>query len=160
MKSAMAEILSRLRRDRGLSQRQAASDLGISQALLSHYENDAREPKLEFIIKACDYYGVTADYLLGRAGSPAEQILPAPHGCKGDKRFVSAACAVFDMLDRLPDTELYEAAVNFLVIPVDTVANLLKDPVAPYDPSRDAEMKMAEAAFVNRARRMAINKSE
>jgi len=66
MKSAFAETLGILRREKKLSQRQAAARLGVSQALLSHYENDAREPKLEFVIKACDYYGVTADYLLGR----------------------------------------------------------------------------------------------
>lgn len=59
-------ILSELRRDKGCSQRRAAADLGISQALLSHYENGAREPGLSFVCKACDYYGVTADYMLGR----------------------------------------------------------------------------------------------
>ena len=60
--------LSRLRREKGVSQRKAASDLQISQALLSHYENGAREPGLAFVCRACDYYGVTADYLLGRTG--------------------------------------------------------------------------------------------
>ena len=64
---AFPSILSSLRRERGMSQRQAASDLGISQALLSHYENGLREPRLEFLIQACDYYGVTADYILGRS---------------------------------------------------------------------------------------------
>ena len=64
--------LSRLRREKGVSQRKAASDLHISQALLSHYENGAREPGLAFVCRACDYYGVTADFLLGRTGdSPA-----------------------------------------------------------------------------------------
>ena len=58
--------LSRLRREKGVSQRKAASDLNISQALLSHYENGAREPGLAFVCRACDYYGVTADFLLGR----------------------------------------------------------------------------------------------
>ena len=65
-KSKFAANLSRLRREKGLSQRQAAAELGVSQALLSHYETDAREPKLEFVIKVCDYYGVTTDYMLGR----------------------------------------------------------------------------------------------
>lgn len=60
------QTLSRLRHESGRSQRQTAADLGISQALLSHYENGAREPKLEFVIKICDYYNVTADFLLGR----------------------------------------------------------------------------------------------
>lgn len=60
-------ILTSLRSERGLSQRKAAADLGISQALLSHYENGLREPKLDFVVRACDYYGVSADYMLGRS---------------------------------------------------------------------------------------------
>ena len=65
-KSKFAVNLAKMRHEKGLSQRQAAAELGISQALLSHYETDAREPKLDFVVKACDYYKVTTDYILGR----------------------------------------------------------------------------------------------
>ncbi len=65
-----AQNLSELRRRSGLSQRKAAADLKISQALLSHYENGAREPGLNFVCRVCDYYNVTADYLLGRSANP------------------------------------------------------------------------------------------
>ena len=65
-KSKFASNLGKLRQEKGLSQRQAAMELGVSQALLSHYETDAREPKLEFVVKICDYYSVTTDFLLGR----------------------------------------------------------------------------------------------
>jgi transcriptional regulator with XRE-family HTH domain len=61
--------LSRLRREAKLSQREAAEALGVSQALLSHYENGIREPKLEFVVRAANYYGATADWLLGRPGA-------------------------------------------------------------------------------------------
>ena len=61
-----ARSLALLRRDMGVSQRTAAKALGISQALLSHYENGAREPGLAFVRRACDYYHVSADFLLGR----------------------------------------------------------------------------------------------
>ena len=64
MPRTFSEAMSALRREQGLSQRKAASELHISQALLSHYENGAREPGLEFVVRACDYYGVSADYLL------------------------------------------------------------------------------------------------
>ena len=67
MKEDFAAAMAALRRERGLSQRKVAADLGISQAQLSHYENGAREPGLNFVCRACDYYGVTADYLLGRS---------------------------------------------------------------------------------------------
>ncbi len=69
-KKSFAQILSELRREARLSQRKAAADLGISQALLSHYENGAREPGLNFVCRVCDYYNVTADYLLGRSPNP------------------------------------------------------------------------------------------
>ena len=65
-KSTFAVNLKKLRREKGLSQRQAAAELGVSQALLSHYENDSREPRLDFVLRICDYYAVTTDYLLGR----------------------------------------------------------------------------------------------
>lgn len=63
--SKFAQVLSRLRKERGISQKKAASDLGISQALLSHYEKGIRECGLDFVIRCSEYYGVTTDYLLG-----------------------------------------------------------------------------------------------
>lgn len=61
-----AKRFAGLRHKAGLSQRRAAAELDISQALLSHYENGLREPRLDFVVKACEYYGVTVDYMLGR----------------------------------------------------------------------------------------------
>lgn len=67
--SKFAVVLSRLRKERGISQKKAATDLGISQALLSHYEKGIRECGLDFVIKCSEYYGVTTDYLLGISDS-------------------------------------------------------------------------------------------
>lgn len=64
-KSKFSEILSMLRKERGYSQKRVATDLGISQALLSHYEKGVRECGLEFVVKASQYYGVTTDFMLG-----------------------------------------------------------------------------------------------
>ena len=63
--SKFPEIPSKLRRERGISQKKTAADLGISQALLSHYEKGIRECGLDFVIKCSKYYNVTTDYLLG-----------------------------------------------------------------------------------------------
>lgn len=56
-----------LRKEKGISQCQAAKELGVSQALMSHYENGIRECSLEFVVKIADYYSVSCDYLLGRS---------------------------------------------------------------------------------------------
>ncbi len=47
-----AERLYELRTEKGLSQKDAANDLGVSQALLSHYEKGIREFGLDFF-KSC-----------------------------------------------------------------------------------------------------------
>ena len=72
MKTVFAVRLAELRVERGMNQRQVSGELGVSQAVLSHYENGLREPKLEFVLKLCSYYGVTADYLLGRTDERAD----------------------------------------------------------------------------------------
>ncbi len=66
MNDSFPRIITLLRTERKLTQKQAADALDISQALLSHYERGARECGLDFLIKAADFYGVSCDYLLGR----------------------------------------------------------------------------------------------
>lgn len=61
------KILSELRRTKGISQKKAASELGISPALLSHYENGIRECGLDFLLRLSEYYSVSCDYLLGKS---------------------------------------------------------------------------------------------
>lgn len=70
-------LLTLLRKERGLSQKQAATDLKVSQALLSHYEKGIRECGLDFLLRAAEYYGVSCDYLLGRTSHRGAAPTPA-----------------------------------------------------------------------------------
>ncbi|HCC00169.1 MAG TPA: transcriptional regulator [Ruminococcaceae bacterium] len=67
MNKDFPRILSLLRKEKGISQKNAAGQLGISQALLSHYEKGIRECGLDFVVRVADFYGVSCDYLLGRS---------------------------------------------------------------------------------------------
>ena len=131
MASEFSRTLSLLRRERGVSQRVAAGELGISQALLSHYENGVREPGLAFVRRACDYYRVSADFLLGRAltrdGTTigAEELYDASAE-KGNvlrgsivatlnkKLLVNSLDMLFDLLGRVGSKEAVTAASNYL----------------------------------------------
>ena len=85
MPRTFSEAMSALRREQGLSQRKAAfaalgphfaqADVDAQLAALALDENGAREPGLEFVVRACDYYGVSADYLLGRTDEPGGAAL-------------------------------------------------------------------------------------
>ena len=72
-------IITLLRKERGITQKQAAQELGISQAQLSHYEKGIRECSLAFVVQVADYYGVSCDYLLGRSAERNGQTHPAEH---------------------------------------------------------------------------------
>ena len=70
-------IITLLRKERGITQKQAAEDLGVSQALLSHYEKGIRECGLDFVVRVADYYNVSCDYLLGRSAERNGMMLSA-----------------------------------------------------------------------------------
>lgn len=70
-------IIKLLRKERGITQKQAAEDLGVSQALLSHYEKGIRECGLDFVVRVADYYNVSCDYLLGRSAERNGMMLTA-----------------------------------------------------------------------------------
>ncbi len=72
MDGSFASRLAEQRKLKKVSQKEAASALGVSQALLSHYENGIRECGLDFVVRAADYYGVSCDYLLGHTSNPLE----------------------------------------------------------------------------------------
>ncbi len=65
MNTSISQRLIRLRKEKNLSQKEAAEALGVSQALLSHYEKGIRECRLDFLCKASVFYDVSSDYLLG-----------------------------------------------------------------------------------------------
>ena len=75
MNVAFPRILTLLRKERGISQKEAARALEVSQALLSHYEKGIRECGLDFVIRAADYYQVSCDYLLGRTADKSGAML-------------------------------------------------------------------------------------
>lgn len=60
-----ADTLRALRLENKLPQKDAAVALGVSQALLSHYEKGIRECGLDFVVRAAAFYGVSCDFLLG-----------------------------------------------------------------------------------------------
>ena len=175
MNAEFSRTLSLLRQEKGVSQRKAAAALGISQALLSHYENGIREPGLSFVVKACDYYGVSADFLLGRTLTrDGTTIAPEElydisneknNSMRGGvlallskKLLVNSIGATFDLLAKTGSRDAVKAAANYLSSAVYTVyrrlyqANPANNPdffsVSPVHFQAglaDADMKCSEA---------------
>lgn len=136
MKSDFPRVLSLLRKEKGISQKEAAAQLGVSQALLSHYEKGIRECGLEFLIKAADFYGVSADYLLGRSLDPDGMTIniedvPEPDAAKDNmvsgagvlpvinkKLIANSLNVVFDLLAKSGSKELTKQVSGYLMTAV------------------------------------------
>ena len=147
MKTENAEFsrtLSLLRQEKKVSQRTAAQALGLSQALLSHYENGIREPGLVFVVRACDYYGVSADFLLGRTLSrdgttiAAEELYDISdeksNSIRGGvlallskKLLVNSIGVLFGLLGKTGSREAVQAASSYLSTAVYNVYRRLYD---------------------------------
>ena len=59
-------VIRGLREDNDVKQREVAEYLKIDQRVYSRYERGENAMPLRFILPLCDYYNVSADYLLGR----------------------------------------------------------------------------------------------
>ena len=66
----MKEQLQILRKNKGLTQEEAANIFEVKLSTYQKYERDAISPPYDTLIKIADFYGVTTDYLLGREPVP------------------------------------------------------------------------------------------
>ena len=59
-----------LREDHDKTQVEIAEILGTSQTMYARYERGANELPIHHLITLCEYYGVSADYILGFEDNP------------------------------------------------------------------------------------------
>lgn len=64
--ASLSENIYALRKEKKLTQEQAAQEIGLVMRTYRRYEMGEREPGASALIKIADYYGVTIDYLVGR----------------------------------------------------------------------------------------------
>lgn len=64
-----SENLYNLRQKEGLSQKDLASALGVSQASINYWEKGQRIPSMDMIAKISNYFHVSADYLIDISGT-------------------------------------------------------------------------------------------
>ncbi len=176
MSTSFSRNLSLLRKEKGVSQKSVASQLKISQALLSHYENGIREPGLEFVVAAADFYGVSADFLLGRTMSrdgTAINVMDL-HDASEDKDNILRGSAmslfskkilvntigiIFDLLGRMENRSLVQHAYSYIGTAVYKIFRLIymsygKTPDeyfgvqnVSFSDAADGNMKLNEARF-------------
>ena len=60
------ERLKKIRKEKKLSQEKVAELISISRSSISKFENEKEEPSIDILVKLCDLYRISTDYVLGR----------------------------------------------------------------------------------------------
>lgn len=107
-----------LRKKKHLTQEQMSDLLPVSRTGYSAWEQKKSKPDLESLIMLCEFFSVSADYLLGLSDNPARPA--ATEKAKADKE----KSAIGSMLD----------------------ASVPRDSLAPFDPALHEEI-LAYARF-------------
>ena len=135
MNADFPRLITLLRKEKGVSQKQAAAEFGISQALLSHYEKGIRECGLDFLVKCARFYGVSCDYLLGvspeRNGRQLTvEDIPEPDSSKDvifkgnimpvlNKKLISNSLSiVYDLVGKSESKQMNTEISNYLMMAV------------------------------------------
>lgn len=93
--TTLGERLRRLRAERGWSQAQLATKLGIHQKQVSGYERGIHVPQTELLIRIAETFGVSLDYLAFADRDNTD------HASIADRELLEKLQA----LDQLPDTD-------------------------------------------------------
>lgn len=72
----LADSLKRLRKDKKISQTALAEALGVTQQAVGKWETGRSSPDPQTLVRLAEYFGVTADTLLGMGSLPLGKVRP------------------------------------------------------------------------------------
>ena len=95
--------LFELRSEKGLSQRELARIMNVSQGTYNNWENENTQPSIEQLIALADFFEVSVDYLVGRTDAMGNTV-----------QITDPSRAFASKLLNAVDTETQEAILTIL----------------------------------------------
>ena len=68
--STFSEKIKHLRKNKNVTQKHLAVEIGLSERTYQHLEAGSTVPTVDTLIKLCNYFNVSSDYLLGLSDAP------------------------------------------------------------------------------------------
>lgn len=104
----MESRIKQLRENRGLIQEILASELGITQQMLSKYERDVLCIKVDVLKRIAEYFNVTTDYLLG--------VSEVKRDLQGQMRVNKTLDAYYDLVEIYKGLDKYDQEMVWLIM--------------------------------------------
>lgn len=86
------DVILGLRNKSNLSQEELAEKVFVTRQAVSRWETGDSDPSAKNIISLCEIFSVSADFLLGKSGTPSIYIGSL---CKEDQKKISAMVQVY-----------------------------------------------------------------
>lgn len=96
----MESRIKHLRENRGLIQEILASELGITQQMLSKYERDITLIKVDILKKLAEYFNVTTDYIL--------EVSDVKRDLQGQMKMNKALDQYYDLVEIYREFDKYD----------------------------------------------------
>lgn len=71
---SIGKKIKEMRKEKGLTQEELAGEWLISRSTISSWETDRSHPDLEMIVRICDYFDISLDYLLRKDQELVKEI--------------------------------------------------------------------------------------
>ena len=104
----MESRIKQLRQKRGVIEEILATELGITQQMLSKYERDITLIKVDILKKIAAYFNVTTDYLLG--------VSDVKRDIKGQMKVNETLDAYYDLVEVYKDLDPYDQEMIWSII--------------------------------------------
>lgn len=107
--------IKELREKKGITQKELANALNVTQTAITYWETGKREPSAEIIEKIADYFNVTPAYIMGWEDSKAEGYYLNDETAKlAQEMFEDEDMrSLFDMKRDMPP-ERFQAHIEFM----------------------------------------------
>ena len=89
--------IKQLRNEHNMTQPDLANKLGVTVRTVAYYENDERQPKKDTILKICELFKVSTDYLLSESDAFLLEA-ESKYGFRGKKKaesFINETALLF-----------------------------------------------------------------
>ena len=89
--------IKQLRNEHNMTQPDLANKLGVTVRTVAYYENDERQPKKDTILKICELFKVSTDYLLSESDAFLLEA-ESKYGVRGKKKaesFINETALLF-----------------------------------------------------------------
>jgi transcriptional regulator with XRE-family HTH domain len=110
----LGENIKKIRKERGLQQKEVAIEVGVDQSNYNKMENGKRDPSVTVLKKLADLFGVTVDYIIEPTDDMPKEVIIEDKTANEQLRLIADLddddkAMVFKMINKMLSNKKFKA---------------------------------------------------